>query len=466
MENLAAIYGSIRDLIKNQKTDRGLQKVQREAELLEGLCQKALRLERAGGAAKRQILDLQAYARNVMQAIDFGDLDELQEMKVHLSDPGAVQQFPLLKMAQRVAQRYIQAAGPGLGDEMIKSLNSLAKYNNGFWKSEKQAAYLLKVLDADSKHTDKDVVAWIKKQPWYAPDQIVVESIHRLEAYGKRDVTKARFVGQVFVVDGGGIVARMKGKVKHPRKDDPSSLFIIPSTLEATFERDMGAAPPVTFDWQGAKAQAEQARLDQIAANQKLIEQIKKIPRWDQQEIFKDFIAQLEYGGTLSPGQLRVIKKNLPEADVDFGDPEDLMKLYKEVIQLIEDKLVRPGLKDLKDEGEVTSKDYLQGMSAWAKYKKNPKDPTLFSFHHEGPTQWDLGSAINSAVQAGTNKYVPFASADLLGEAWDHISRAVNAIKRNKAPTKKALKMIRFLGELKKALERASYASNFATIAF
>lgn len=113
MENLAAVYGSIRDLIKNQRTDSGLQKAQREAELLEALCHKALAKERAGGLAKRQVLGLRAYARDVIQAIDLGDLEQLQHLKVSISDRGAAQQYPALRMAQRVASRYLQAAGEG-----------------------------------------------------------------------------------------------------------------------------------------------------------------------------------------------------------------------------------------------------------------------------------------------------------------------------------------------------------------
>lgn len=456
MENLAAVYGSVRDLLKSQRTESGLRKAQREAELLEELCHKALTREQVSGSVKEQIQNLRSYARNVMQGIDLGDTETLRDLKVHISDRGSVQQYPTLKMASRVAQRYVTAMGVGLSDDLLKSLNSLAKNNQGLWKSEKQAAYLLRILDTESKTTTPDVTAWVKRQPWYAAGQIIVENIRKLEGYGHRDISKVRYAGQVFVADGAGIVARMKGNVKHPRQDDPSSMFIIPTTLEATFIRDPGIVPLVKFDLQKAKEQEAQALRQQVVLNQKLIDQIKKIPKWDQQTIFKDFVAILEAGRTLTPGQLQVVKKNLPEAEIDFGDPAEWLRLQQENIQMIEDQIVRPALH------EMDSKKKLLAASVWGKFKKNPKNwSSLFEFHHGDENKWDFGSAIDWATQVGTEPLrYPDPSSRMLIGTWDQVNRAIRAVKSNKAPTKKSLEMLKYIKKLNNKLKTTS-VNNF-----
>ena len=109
-------------------------------------------------------------------------------------------------------------------DDLAKSLNSAVKYNNGFFKSEKQAKFLMDAWKGIFQ-TDKDE---LKKN-------------YNVEIFGKEvavDVTQTlhfgvattQLVTWIFVLDSSGVVRKYKLK-RHNNKVDPTA-------TKKEFERD------------------------------------------------------------------------------------------------------------------------------------------------------------------------------------------------------------------------------------
>jgi hypothetical protein len=187
------------------------------------------------------------------------------------------------------------------GDDMSKSLNSLIKYNDGLWKSDRQARFIL-----NSVWDDKNAQAWAKKRG-YKGKAFSINT--RFTGYGKRDVSKIRIFTQVFVVDNGGVVARAKVKFVHPKEGNEG--YIDWDSYNVTFERT--AKPSVKVD-------IDKEKRDAIKKNQPDIKLIKSIPNYEDKDILVDFLHQLEMGHPLSLKQKTVLQKLIPEKKIELGD--------------------------------------------------------------------------------------------------------------------------------------------------
>lgn len=94
-------------------------------------------------------------------------------------------------------------------EDLFRSMSSLVKFNNGLFKSEKQAAFLLKRV---FKFIDSDVVV-AEKRNWFGIDvlegqfTLTINATMRWTDYGSRSIIPMMYV---FVADEHGLVAQYK----------------------------------------------------------------------------------------------------------------------------------------------------------------------------------------------------------------------------------------------------------------
>ena len=202
------------------------------------------------------------------------------------------------------------------GDEMAKSLNSLIKYNDGLWKSDRQARFIL-----NSVWDDKDAQAWAKKKG-YKGKAFSINT--RFTGYGKRDVSKIRIFTQAFVVDNGGVVARAKVKFVHPKEGNEG--YIDWDSYNVTFERT--AKPSVKVD-------IDKEKRDAIKKNQPDIKLIKSIPNYEDKDILVSFLRQLESGSALTIKQKAILQRMVPEKKIELGDKAVWISAWEEYKKIL-----------------------------------------------------------------------------------------------------------------------------------
>jgi hypothetical protein len=236
--------------------------------------------------------------------------------------------------------------------DTAKSLDRLIKTNEGRWASEKQARFLLDRIDKQlkeirasraGKHDDDE--RWAERKGWSYPRHRTFVYEKLLGSVGGRSVglstSKARYVANVYVVDGSGVVFKGKVKVQHASeaKGIPHKLLFDQVTPE--FERTGEAGPAVDPEAE-RKAAAEK--------NRPLIDRIKRSPDYESQNILQSFVGQLEDGRGLSDKQMAILLKYLPD-DEESGDLRaDAKAVYADVYQRFMTQIVDRVLPVIRDQ--------------------------------------------------------------------------------------------------------------------
>lgn len=285
-----------------------------------------------------------------------------------------------LLAADRPDLANVMAYGPiqsdkGPGD-LLRSFNTLAKYNDGLWKSEKQGKFLWSWAANDKfLQGSKEAIAWAKQTGWYdAADkkQRVLQFILVMEGFGKRDITKIRYSGTFVLIDGTGVLAVAGFKVQHPKGGEETRPEPIAGTAKTRFARDRNVVPPINVDPAGDAAR-EKAK--QLKLNEPVIKAIESIPDWRGQDIFVDFHTILMGGGTLSPGQMRVIERNVPLPVMNVGSPDDLLAKMNEMDRWVERVFIPKTSEAWKQIDEDTYQKSLQEVErGWRKKPAEKED--------------------------------------------------------------------------------------------
>lgn len=205
-----------------------------------------------------------------------------------------------------------------IGD-VVFSLEKLVKFNKGLWQIEKQGQFL---LDQIRREDDRDAKAWAKKKRL---DGLAISNMRVLGDYGRRDISKVRMVGNVFIVDGGGVRHMSRVRVSHHKKESEGFQLDWGKTTPM-FDRDV--EPKIWIDLNAEDARKRKLQEERIRANQPTIARIKAIPGWERKKILVSFIKQLEEGQTLSPKQEQVLVNLTPKAELESVKPADTKKLW------------------------------------------------------------------------------------------------------------------------------------------
>ena len=374
-----------------------------------------------------------------------------------------------------LSEQLHQALFEDIEEDMSRSMNSLIKYNDGLWKSEKQARFLKKQL---GMLKSAPATAWAQKNGYQGQ---AFATMSRIEGFGTRTISKIRYASQVFVVDDGGVLVRGKVKVIHATQDG------------GRFSQDWDN---VTVNWRRTKEPTimapdlEAERKDQLEKNRPMKDMITRIPGWEDKDILVDFMSQLERGQALSPKQTSVLQRMMPDKGAILGDKEswksDWIKYLSLGLKLllimkkddVEGLVRRTREYEAKSKagkletgilGDEKPEDVRELRRAW--------DQIITHWKKHGSVDKDagtkqssgLGSFVDSqlsyslALMSGLHgsKGIPTYAISSTTEVADQMKRAFKA----KKPTDKAMKHVFYmkniadkdqsLGALKQALEKA-----------
>lgn len=403
-------------------------------------------------------------ARRLMKTRTSG-LPPLQRLKdiLHLLSPETVKL--LAKGVPDLDPDFEEGISEAAGDipDLTKTLNSLVKYGEGKWKSEKQAKYILSLLD---KHSTPAAKQWAQQ---YHPEGhwVAVEFVTSLVQYGHYDPSKIRYVATFFLVDETGVKARAKAKVSHPKAvahaaGDPShtGMAVSAEGAEETFVRP-ATVTGKAVDIAKAELTKEQDRADRIAKNAPLIARIKNIPGWESKSILTSFVAQLEDGRPLSLKQMSVIDTMDPPkvtGDLLSG----ITKMWDEITAHLEKSFI-PIIKEMSVKYGWPGGPALVDRGWQAVLDGNDSTDATVGVHELG----DLFLKLN--VYIPLHQFLPYAGGCILAAYRQEINKAKTKLKTGKPLTKgtaKALNGIAFLHDkimkVSEAQMRKMYADALA----
>jgi len=348
-------------------------------------------------------------------------------------------------------------------DDMSKSLNSLIKYNNGEWKSDRQAKYLL--VQMRDRHQTPDALKWARRQKFFSKGMVVVPVVTTIQGYGRQDPTKIRYSAQVFVLDGSGVVARYKFKYKHYSAKNKASQGIDWSSGKTTYERKEAPGKQyVDLEQEDAKKARKEAADKKVADKQ--IALIRRIPDWTEKKILVDFMGRLEDGWPLTPNQLAVVQGMSPD-DIFVGDKKQWIKTYDEFKTLVTNKVLTPW-RELENHRVQADRE------AWAKATDDDKRYMQVTEPSSGGLDGvdDLIAGMKSqGYSTGSNTWIDDWVLHILGELaeprqpfkilndaynFQELRNQYDKAIKAKRPTKKAIRVITFIAKVVDKLKNKS----------
>ena len=203
-----------------------------------------------------------------------------------------------------------------------KTFLSMAKYNDGHWKSEKQARFLLDELD---RAVNARAAAWAEMHG--LPGGVIqVAYTEHMKGTGVYDVSRARYWGRVLVIDNGGVVAIGKPKIDHKTgsvnwKHPPELLW----------KRTKN--PPLEVD-------LKKERAEKTKALKPLRDKIEQIEGFGDNDFLQSLWSRLADGRELTLKQQAALQKYLPEAVSDFkGEAKEAYDVYKKALSTLVGKV-------------------------------------------------------------------------------------------------------------------------------
>lgn len=283
-------------------------------------------------------------------------------------------------------------------EDYMRSLNGLVRSNKGAFKSEKQASFLFKSLLPFARSSSSDpIVAAYKTKHWsgHPKDAIAAVLVAPDPRFKEFGPTKRRHYGQIYVIDGGGVVATAKLKMKHPTVGDPN--LSLTNVDREIFKRT--GEVPILFNYRGEfEEQIEKAKAGRESELYKKIEAVKK--EFDQalnDDLYKykgievdfatDFLGSLQdqvlKGRDLSPKQLRLLN-SMFKINVSEGESSDWEKIFQEGISALT-PYAETFMKYLQrhpefvERGGATFREILPAFKTeWNKLKTKPRRTSCY----------------------------------------------------------------------------------------
>ena len=217
--------------------------------------------------------------------------------------------------------------------DLMKSLQTLIKYNQGKFKSSAQAAFLYKSL---LQHQSPTAQSW--GQRWMTdPNAIAVQLTSRIEGFGRRTISKVRMFGFLYVVDGAGVLRAAKAQIDHSKG---GSAITVTGAKDELFQRH--GETPVLYDRQ-AELKAQDARAQ---SNAPMISKIQGVPAYNTNDFLQSLVGQLQSGRKLSPAQQGALAKYMP---VDMGDATEWKAAFEKGVKLIDTRIAGPWVKAMRE---------------------------------------------------------------------------------------------------------------------
>jgi len=350
------------------------------------------------------------------------------------------------------------------GSDAAKSLNSLIKYSKGEWKSEKQAKYLLR--DLKDNYQTKGAVLWAMHKGLYGKGVVAIQLVTRIRGYGQIDPSKVRYLAQVFILDGSGVIARAKFKYKHYKKATEKAGGIDWASGKITFQRK--EKPSKAYVDLEKEEEEERKRIE--ADREKSKQQaalIKTIPDWEDKNILVDFMGQLVKGHPLSLNQMAVVQNMLPEKNILIGNKKEWIRAYSSLKKLVVEKLA----KEWKDIDIYSTKRQAEEYEAaseverWSMSKPMTPEESAKRFDNfisklqsgttdvgEWPDSWIFNLLSDVVYGVGSKRQTIYRDADGFGDIEKYYNKAIKA----KRPSKVSLRVITYIIKAEEKLRSIS----------
>lgn len=328
--------------------------------------------------------------------------------------------------------------------DLFKTLSNLAKNNEGRWKSQRQANFIISnMVDTKRFGASSHVESWLRSNRLLRPTarfgpKIAFSTLVSLN-YARYDRSRIRYFGAIFVVDEGGISFFATTKVNHPRGGaiSENDFKINLDEVKVKFKRPRGFRTSVVSNYRERQAERARNLKKQIGENQKLIQSIQGIPDWEKKDILVSFIEQLEMGRTLSPRQMAVLRNYIP---VEIGNSVEWQETLDTFLKLVKKNLIPAMLLALDREIEI------QGYHP--SFDEDKREVRL------APSELKAGRASNNTF--GTYFYTLLYNAKGKGKVrqpsvrgwvfpnfpYDMVQQVRKAIKAKNRATKKSLKYL------------------------
>lgn len=294
--------------------------------------------------------------------------------------------------------------------DIARSLHSLVKNNKGLFKSEAQGKFMHGKIRTTPLLKDSMAASQAKRfVPTFDPKtHTAVEITQRLGQFGRTNQSKIRYSAFAFILDGFGVVARIKLKVK-VKPDQPKFGQVDYSSADVNFKRS--ETPPENspfFDITGDATKKKKEKDAKVKKNQPKIDQIKKVKSWEQNSFLRDMVKKLEDGQTLTPNMTGAVDRILMKAGI-AGMGHD-WELWQSALDAIE--------KWMRGECKKKAEDlYIRGINADIDALKPDKNP--------------LGNFGMDAEARAERKKALEARKPLFKKTYD---RAVNTLFKGKYP--------------------------------
>lgn len=344
----------------------------------------------------------------------------------------------------------------GEEEDWAKSLNSLVRSNQGLWKSERQAKYLVKRLKSHHKKLVRGrspAIKWAKRYKWFDIDSMIVFAhVSHLSQFGHKERSKIRYAAWFYVIDEYGVKAKARAEYAHAKGGGDFKGLTGKAKLE--FKRRARVTGDVRVPISGVESAEEawdrmhEERQKNIAKNKKMIDALKSHPEYDDKYILQSFVEQLEEGRTLSPKQMYIVNKMLDtDMDLGVGMKNDWSSWWQELLQLYVSKLV-PNMIKSPIFDEVADADHREELREGSiEYLEKGIKPGSMT----GYPLWAM-----SEVESVLSTLAPRVRSIRQQQGLVEMSQQVQRSLKRKKPTKKALGYLRDLKDLVKALRDAS----------
>lgn len=228
------------------------------------------------------------------------------------------------------------------GRDMSKTFKRLAEKHGGGWQSEKQARFIQERILTPGEDNHAVAEAWARKIGIEGTIGTAVTS-DLLKQFARKDASRRRYAGRIYVVDSGGVVAI--GKPKFDANGDPR----LDRPIETIFRRT--EEPKIRVDLAAEKRKA-------LEKNKPMIDKINALlppapdpdtASYDELDdyereygILESFRSQLERGGTLSIKQRAILAKydKTIAGDDHKAEAKEAHEAYTSTMQRAVSKLV------------------------------------------------------------------------------------------------------------------------------
>lgn len=380
-------------------------------------------------------------------------MTSLTESMIELVIDGQSSSDVLKSILVSFNKKCIQEIGGDPSEDFLKSVNTLVKFNDGNWKTEKQGYFLLKKGKNISSFVEKSEpfkkAVTIAKNMGYEhkKNSIVVLDMVKLKGFGIKTASKIRWQGFFTILDSGGVAYHSKVRVDHPKVGVDATAKLNLSKIETKFTRDKDSVPDIVVPEFFAKKVVDKELLSRV---QKAIDKVSQSKEFSTRDIdiLKSFKEQVSKGNKLSPKQLVILDKFFEEkVDLGVGSKNEWDTNFNDIMKFVKKlgNMMYVNSSGLKDAG-LDFDSFTKELSNIEKLYRSG------NIVQEGM----LGSSLSIILDRLFHSYFRQSKYLSVSELIAEVPSQIKKMSKAKKPTKKSVKIITDMRNLSELMNKIS----------